>query len=111
MCLCWQGVQVWWCVTMLVVSEDPSFLAIWASIALQAGLLVWPTQILAITHISAEQLEPLTVAFSQAYALTLTCPSPTRSVLSLNIYICRHAFISHPGLSELTQHQVYWIPS
>ncbi|KAK4325099.1 hypothetical protein Pmani_004254 [Petrolisthes manimaculis] len=63
---------------MIVASEDPSFLATWANKSLNAGLLVWPTQIMIVTRHSVSQLDPLYVPFAQANALTLSCPSTAR---------------------------------
>ncbi|KAK3878413.1 hypothetical protein Pcinc_016997 [Petrolisthes cinctipes] len=63
---------------MVVLSANPSFLANWTYMALQAGLLVWPTQLLALTRLPVSHLDSFHVAFSQANALTISCPSQTR---------------------------------
>lgn len=73
-----QGVRVWWCVTMILVSEDPSFLANMTNMVLQAGLLVWPTHLLVFTHLPVSQMGSFHAALSQANALTLSCPSHSR---------------------------------
>lgn len=73
-----QGVRVWWCVTITVVSENPRFLSNWTNTALQGGLLVWPTNLLVITHLPVSKMDSSHAAFSQANALTLSCPSHSR---------------------------------
>ncbi|KAK4313076.1 hypothetical protein Pmani_015545 [Petrolisthes manimaculis] len=63
---------------MMVMSEDTNFLATSANLALEAGLLVWPTQLLAITRRPLSKLDSLRTAFSQTNAVILSCPSPVR---------------------------------
>lgn len=74
-----QGVRQWWCVTIIIVSDDVNFLITWASQAASYGILAWPRQILALTHRPLPLMDRQT-AFSQANALIVSCPSSTRLV-------------------------------
>ncbi|XP_053655872.1 ionotropic receptor 93a-like [Cherax quadricarinatus] len=48
-----------WCVRMVVVSQDPVFLATFAEISLKKRLLVWDTKLLVLTCLSLTQLHTL----------------------------------------------------
>nr|XP_053655864.1 uncharacterized protein LOC128704756 [Cherax quadricarinatus] len=48
-----------WCVRMVVVSQDPVFLATFAEISLKKRLLVWDTKLLVLTRLSLTQLHTL----------------------------------------------------
>ncbi|XP_042228813.1 uncharacterized protein LOC121870907 isoform X2 [Homarus americanus] len=49
--------QVSWCVTVVVVSDDPAFLAAFAEWSLKGRLLVWSTRLLAVTRLPLPELQ------------------------------------------------------
>lgn len=48
-----------WCVTVLVVSDDPAFITTWARVADEGRLLVWTTKVLVVTRLPRLSLHPL----------------------------------------------------
>ena len=61
--------RVSWCVVVVVVSDDPSFLATWAELGLESGLLAWPTRLVALTGLPTSRLDNLYLTFSYANAV------------------------------------------
>ncbi|KAG7162395.1 putative variant ionotropic glutamate receptor-like 6, partial [Homarus americanus] len=51
--------QVSWCVTVVVVSDDPAFLAAFAEWSLKGRLLVWSTRLLVVTRLPAQEIRSL----------------------------------------------------
>ncbi|KAK4309809.1 hypothetical protein Pmani_018570 [Petrolisthes manimaculis] len=107
-----QGVRQWWCVTLVVWSDNPSFLANWTYSALQAGLLVWPTQLLVLTRLPVSHLDSFQVAFSQANVLTISCPSQTSCGVWSHLPYSRHveqvaSWSPHQGLI-LSSHKSFF---
>ncbi|MPC71214.1 hypothetical protein E2C01_065486 [Portunus trituberculatus] len=58
-----------WCVVVVVVSDDPSFFASWAELALESGLLAWSTRLVALTSLPASALNDLYLTLSFANAV------------------------------------------
>lgn len=58
-----------WCVVVVVVSDDPSFLAAWVELALDSGLLEWPTRLVALTGLPTSRLGNTHFSFSYANAV------------------------------------------
>lgn len=68
---CYQQVQqASVCLVMVVMSEDPAFLAAFTKQALEDRLLVWSTKLLTITHIPLHQLQYLQNIFSMTNSMT-----------------------------------------
>ncbi|XP_071532996.1 LOW QUALITY PROTEIN: probable glutamate receptor [Panulirus ornatus] len=63
--------QLSWCVTVVVVSDDPAFLAAFAERSLKGRLLVWPTKLLAVTHLPLVELRDLHSSFSMMNAMLI----------------------------------------
>ncbi|XP_071536189.1 glutamate receptor ionotropic, delta-2-like [Panulirus ornatus] len=63
--------QVSWCVTVVVVSDDPAFLTSFAEWASYSGLMVRLAKLLAITHLPLRDLQDLRATFSMMNALLL----------------------------------------
>ncbi|XP_071523914.1 LOW QUALITY PROTEIN: glutamate receptor ionotropic, delta-2-like [Panulirus ornatus] len=63
--------QLSWCVTVVVVSDDPAFLAAVVDLSYKSGLLVWPTRLLAVTRLPLPELQALQWTFSMANAMLL----------------------------------------
>ncbi|XP_071535587.1 uncharacterized protein [Panulirus ornatus] len=76
--------QVSWCVTVLVVSDDPAFLAAFAEWSLKGRLLVWSTRLLVITHLPVPDLKALHGLLSSRNAMILTVNDASGSIKFLN---------------------------
>ncbi|XP_071536824.1 glutamate receptor ionotropic, kainate 2-like [Panulirus ornatus] len=63
--------QLSWCVTVVVVSDNPAFLASFAQWSLKGHLLVWPTRLLALTHLPLLDLQDLQRTFSVMNAMLI----------------------------------------
>ncbi|XP_063869652.1 probable glutamate receptor [Scylla paramamosain] len=63
--------RVSWCVVVVVVSDDPSFLAAWTELARSGGLLAWPTQLVALTGLPKDRLRHLHSSFSHVNAVLI----------------------------------------
>ncbi|XP_063870815.1 uncharacterized protein LOC135105998 [Scylla paramamosain] len=72
-----------WCVVVVVVSDDPSFFASWAELALESGLLAWSTRLVALTGLPTSALSGLYLTFSFANAVLVVSDggSPPRWVV------------------------------
>ncbi|XP_042210298.1 uncharacterized protein LOC121858137 [Homarus americanus] len=55
--------------TIVLISDDPAFLAAFAEWSLKSRLLVWSTRLLAVTHLPLEKLHHLQRAFSKINAV------------------------------------------
>ncbi|KAG7177467.1 putative variant ionotropic glutamate receptor-like 21 [Homarus americanus] len=55
--------QVSWCVTVVVMSDDPAFLAAFAEWSLKGRLLVWSTRLLVVTVLPAQKLRALIASY------------------------------------------------
>ena len=75
-----------WCVAVVVVSDDPSFLASWAELALESGLLAWSTRLVALTGLPPSALSDLYLTFSFANAVLVA--SDGNSSRRLVAHIC-----------------------
>ncbi|XP_071535584.1 glutamate receptor ionotropic, delta-1-like [Panulirus ornatus] len=60
--------QVSWCVTVVVVSDDPAFLAAFAEWSLKGRLLVWSTRLLVVTRLSLMDMQE---AFSTLWTFSM----------------------------------------
>ncbi|XP_071545438.1 uncharacterized protein [Panulirus ornatus] len=63
--------QLSWCVTVVVVSDDPVFLATFAQWSLKGRLLVWSTRLLVLTRLPLQQLQDLHEVLSMTNAMLL----------------------------------------
>ncbi|KAG7162336.1 Glutamate receptor U1-like 7, partial [Homarus americanus] len=63
--------QVSWCVTVVVVSDDPAFLAAFAEWSLKGRLLVWPTRLLVVTRLPLPELHHLHKLLSMTNSMLL----------------------------------------
>ncbi|XP_071524499.1 probable glutamate receptor [Panulirus ornatus] len=106
--------QLSWCVTVVVVSDDPAFLAAFAEWSLKGRLLVWSTRLLVVTRLPLPELQDLHGVLSSRNAMLLlvqdTPQSPRCSVYVYHPYSPwgSHGFLvaswtPHWGLS-LTTH-------
>ncbi|KAG7169335.1 putative olfactory ionotropic receptor IR4-like 20 [Homarus americanus] len=78
--------QVSWSLTVVVVSDDPAFLAAFAEWSLKGRLLVWPTRLLAVTHLPLSELQHLYGMFSKTNSLVLTVDNTIASI-RYNVYM------------------------
>ncbi|XP_071545434.1 probable glutamate receptor [Panulirus ornatus] len=60
-----------WCVTVVVVSDDPVFLAVFMESSVKSLLLVWSTKLLVVTRLSLPQLHHLHTSFSTTNTVLL----------------------------------------
>ncbi|KAG7162374.1 Glutamate receptor ionotropic, kainate 2-like 8, partial [Homarus americanus] len=74
--------QVSWSVTVVVVSDDPAFLAALAKWTLKGRLLVWSTRLLAVTRLPLPELQHLHKTFSMTNAMLLILENN-----SLSLYV------------------------
>ncbi|XP_071545435.1 probable glutamate receptor [Panulirus ornatus] len=72
--------QLSWCVTVVVVSDDPVFLAAFAQWSLKGRLLVWSTRLLVLTRLPLQQLQDLQETFSMTNAMLLIMDDSDESV-------------------------------
>ncbi|XP_071526983.1 LOW QUALITY PROTEIN: probable glutamate receptor [Panulirus ornatus] len=63
--------QLSWCVTVVVVSDDPAFLTTFTQRSRTIGLLVWSTRLLVVTHLSMLEMQDLHVTFSMTNTLLI----------------------------------------
>ncbi|XP_042242544.1 probable glutamate receptor [Homarus americanus] len=63
--------QVSWCVTVVVVSDDPAFLAAFAEWSLKGRLLVWSTRLLVVTRLPLPELHHLHKLLSMTNSMLL----------------------------------------
>ncbi|XP_071526984.1 probable glutamate receptor [Panulirus ornatus] len=63
--------QLSWCMTVVVMSDDPAFLAAFAHWSHKDGVLLWSTKLLAVTRLSLPQLQDLKKTFSMTNAMLL----------------------------------------
>ncbi|XP_071527767.1 glutamate receptor-like [Panulirus ornatus] len=63
--------QLSWCMTVVVVSDDPAFLAAFMESSLKNLLLVWSTKLLVVTRLSLPQLQHLHTSFSMTNTVLL----------------------------------------
>ncbi|XP_071545437.1 uncharacterized protein [Panulirus ornatus] len=63
--------QLSWCVTVVVVSDDPVFLATFAEWSLKGRLLLWSTRLLVLTRLPLQQLQGLQKTFAMTNAMLL----------------------------------------
>ncbi|XP_042233812.1 uncharacterized protein LOC121874001 [Homarus americanus] len=63
--------QVSWCVTVVVVSDDPAFLAAFAELSLKGRLLVWSTRLLVVTRLPLLDLQHLHKLLSMTNSMLL----------------------------------------
>ncbi|KAG7162451.1 Glutamate receptor ionotropic, kainate 4-like 6 [Homarus americanus] len=66
-----QLLQVSWCVTVVVVSDDPVFLTAFAEWSLKGRLLVWSTRLLVVTLLPLPELQHLHKTFSMTNSMLL----------------------------------------
>ncbi|KAK3891607.1 hypothetical protein Pcinc_004495 [Petrolisthes cinctipes] len=99
---------------MMVVSEETNFLATSANLAHEAGLLVWPTQLLAITRRPISKLDSLRTAFSQTNAVILSCPSPVRFSQRPMLVVAAEEFQPHVLVKKVPSEAGWesnWVPN
>ncbi|KAG7162342.1 Glutamate receptor-like 27, partial [Homarus americanus] len=80
--------QVSWCVTVVVVSDDPAFLAAFAEWSLKGRLLVWSTRLLVVTRRPLPELHHLHKLLSMTNSILLVVDKilqPLRCGLFLKI--------------------------
>ncbi|XP_071540856.1 uncharacterized protein [Panulirus ornatus] len=85
-CVCHQLRQVSGCVTLVVVSDDPAFLAASAEWSLKGRLLTWSNKLLAVTRRPLQDLPHLYTSFSMMNAMLITVDA-LASVAECDIYI------------------------
>ncbi|KAG7162332.1 putative olfactory ionotropic receptor IR4-like 5, partial [Homarus americanus] len=86
--------QVSWCVTVVVVSDDPAFLAAFAEWSLKGRLLVWSTRLLAVTSLPLPKLHHLHKTFSTRNAMMLIVEN-VQEHIKCDVYI--YLPYSHQG--------------
>ncbi|XP_071535588.1 probable glutamate receptor [Panulirus ornatus] len=74
------------CVTMVVVSNDPAFLAAFSQSSIRSSLLVWPVKLLAVTEIPLVELQYLHETLSMTNSVLLVIKDKSDS-LSCRMYI------------------------
>ncbi|XP_042233410.1 probable glutamate receptor isoform X2 [Homarus americanus] len=72
--------------TVLVISDDPAFLAAFAEWSLKGRLLVWSTRLLAVTRLTLSELHPLHRAFSKSNAMLLIFKDESANI-RCNMYV------------------------
>ncbi|XP_071532997.1 glutamate receptor-like [Panulirus ornatus] len=87
-----------WCVTVVVVSDDPAFLATVAKRSFRHPLLAWPTRLLGVTRLPLMALHDLHRTFAQRNAMMITVDSTPASP-RCSVYI--HVPYSLPGSRPL----------
>ncbi|XP_071527774.1 uncharacterized protein [Panulirus ornatus] len=97
--------QLSWCVTVVVVSDDPAFLAAFAQWSLKGQLLGWSTRLLAVTRLPLRRLQDLHGTFSMTNSMMLIVYDSHMST-SCSVYI--HLPYSPWGTQPL--HVAYWTP-
>ncbi|KAG7162429.1 Glutamate receptor ionotropic, kainate 4-like 5, partial [Homarus americanus] len=106
--------HVSWCVTVVVVSDDPAFLAAFAEWSLKGRLLVWSTRLLAVTRLTLPELRLLKNSLSMMNAMMVIVDDKTNSkrcTLYIHLpYISRGtqtmkvaSWTPHQGLTLTTQ--------
>ncbi|XP_063614361.1 uncharacterized protein LOC134787514 [Penaeus indicus] len=81
--------QASWCTNVVVLSDDPAFLASFAESSLRGRLLVWATRLLVVTRLSLQELRRLLSSswtFSMMNTMMLLIDSETE-VLRCSIYV------------------------
>ncbi|XP_071540846.1 probable glutamate receptor [Panulirus ornatus] len=78
--------QVSGCVTLVVVSDDPAFLAASAEWSLKGRLLTWPNKLLAVTRRPLQDLPHLYTSFSMMNAMLITLDA-TGTSTRCSIYV------------------------
>ncbi|XP_071526992.1 probable glutamate receptor [Panulirus ornatus] len=78
--------QLSWCVTVVVVSDDPAFLAAFAHWSLKGRLLVWSTRLLVLTRLPLQQLQNLKRTFSMTNSMLLIMEDSAESI-RVNVYL------------------------
>ena len=63
--------ELWHCLVVVVVSDDPTFLAAFAHLSLKRHALKWSTRILVLTHLPLSQLGGLHDLLSSRNAMLL----------------------------------------
>ncbi|XP_042238987.1 probable glutamate receptor [Homarus americanus] len=97
--------QVSWCVTVVVVSDDPAFLAAFAEWSLKGRLLVWPTRLLVVTRRPLSELLNLNKSLSMMNAMLLVVDDATNTK-RCSVYM--HLPYSHRGAQAVQL--ASWIP-
>ncbi|KAG7174135.1 Glutamate receptor ionotropic, kainate 4-like 11 [Homarus americanus] len=97
--------QVSWCVTVVVVSDDPAFLATFAEWSLKGHLLVWSTRLLAVTHLPLPDLRYIHRTFSRMNAMVVIVEDAPET-LKCNVYI--HLPYSSP--EDRAMRLAFWTP-
>ncbi|KAG7156238.1 putative olfactory ionotropic receptor IR4-like 16, partial [Homarus americanus] len=97
--------RVSWCVTVVVVSDDPAFLATFAEWSLKGHLLVWSTRLLAVTHLPLPDLRYIHRTFSRMNAMVVIVKGAPET-LKCNVYI--HLPYSSP--EDRAMRLAFWTP-
>ncbi|XP_071526999.1 probable glutamate receptor [Panulirus ornatus] len=79
--------QLSWCVTVVVVSDDPAFLAAFAHWSLKGRLLVWSTRLLVLTRLPLQQLQKLHRTVSMMNAMLLIIKDGKHIKGSVYVYL------------------------
>ncbi|KAK3885058.1 hypothetical protein Pcinc_010712 [Petrolisthes cinctipes] len=83
-----------WCVVVVVVSDDQTFLATFAEWSLKGRLLVWSTRLLVVTRLPREDLVIILSSlrtFSMTNAMMLNAEQSSHSLRFEITDISRHA--------------------
>ncbi|XP_071545455.1 glutamate receptor-like [Panulirus ornatus] len=78
--------QVSWCVTVVVVSDDPVFLAAFAQWSLKGRLLAWSTRLLALTRLPLSELRHIYKNFSMTNSMIMIVENVSGS-FSCSVYV------------------------
>ncbi|ROT70077.1 Variant Ionotropic Glutamate Receptor [Penaeus vannamei] len=100
--------QLAWCVNVVVLSDDPAFLASFAESSLRGRLLVWATRLLVITRLPANDLSGLFHdhwTFSMMNVMLVTTERTSRSI-RCGVYV---QFPYSPAGSQLVR-LASWTP-
>ena len=93
------------CVTLVVVSDDPAFLASFAHWSLKGGLLVWSTKLVVLTRLPLQRLHHLHHLLSSRNAILLLLhPTSTsaRLICFLAFILCHHCLSCTHSSCKLT---------
>ncbi|XP_071535556.1 probable glutamate receptor [Panulirus ornatus] len=74
------------CLTVVLVSDDPTFLAAFAEWSLKTHLLVWPTRLLVVTQVPLSELWALQMMLSMTNSVLLIMKNEPKSV-RCNVYV------------------------
>ncbi|XP_042233727.1 uncharacterized protein LOC121873914 [Homarus americanus] len=98
-----------WCVTVVVVSDNPAFLTAFAEGSLKGRLLVWATRLLVITRLSSKGIRLLLTShwtFSMMNTMVMNTQDASQ-VLRYGVYVHLPYSLLGPQVAQVAS----WIPA